>query len=144
MGDTGSQFLGAFLSAISIVFIWNFRDADGPIIQFKQFIAPLLIFIIPIIDTTTVSIRRMLRGHSPFVGGKDHITHHLAMLGVKDNFVCIIYLLFSVIGAALFLFLHYYNFETKYFNPIGIGFYFALFLLIQMMYQKNAHRHKKK
>ncbi len=142
MGDTGSQFLGAFLSAISIVFIWNFRDAEGPFIQIKQFIAPLLIFMIPLIDTITVSIRRMLRGHSPFVGGKDHITHHLAMLGLKDNFVCITYLLLALIGGCLYLFLFYNNLPAKYMNPIGIGFFFSLFIIIQLMYQKNAHQHK--
>ena len=144
MGDTGSQFLGAFLSAISIIFIWNFREVDGPYIQIKQFIAPLLIFMIPIIDTTTVSIRRMLRGHSPFVGGKDHITHHLAMLGLKDNFVCIVYLLLAAMGAALFLFLHVNDVETKFLNPIAIGFFFVLFISIQLVYQKNEHKHERK
>ena len=141
MGDTGSQFLGAFLAAMSIIFIWNFRDADGPYFQIKQFVAPILIFIIPIIDTSTVSIRRMLRGHSPFVGGKDHITHHLAMLGVKDNFVCISYLLLSAIASLLFLYLHFYLNDARFVNPVGIGFFFVLFIAIQLMYQKNAHRH---
>ena len=141
MGDTGSQFLGAFLAAMSIIFIWNFRDADGPYFQIKQFVAPILIFIIPIIDTSTVSIRRMLRGHSQFVGGKDHITHHLAMLGVKDNFVCISYLLLSAIASLLFLYLHFYLNDARFVNPVGIGFFFVLFIAIQLMYQKNAHRH---
>jgi UDP-GlcNAc:undecaprenyl-phosphate GlcNAc-1-phosphate transferase len=144
MGDTGSQFLGAFLSALSIVFIWNFREPDGPYFQIRQFVAPLLIFIVPLIDTATVAIRRMLRGHSPFVGGKDHITHHLAMLGLKDNFVCIAYLLLSLISGGLFLCLFYNDIEQKFINPIGIGFFFFLFLTIQLMYQKNAHQHKQK
>jgi UDP-GlcNAc:undecaprenyl-phosphate GlcNAc-1-phosphate transferase len=142
MGDTGSQFLGAFLSALSIIFIWNFRDGSLPYIQIRQFVAPLLIFIVPLSDTITVSVRRMLRGHSPFVGGKDHITHHLAMLGIKDNFVCIIYILLSVISTVLFLILHFCNVETKYTNPIAIGFFLTVFIIIQLMYQKNAHRHK--
>jgi UDP-GlcNAc:undecaprenyl-phosphate GlcNAc-1-phosphate transferase len=144
MGDTGSQFLGAFLSAISILFIWNLRDTQGPQYQIRQFVAPMLIFIVPLIDTTTVSIRRMMRGHSPFVGGRDHITHHLAMMGVKDYFVCTIYVLLSALSIGLFLFLHFNNYETKYLNPIAIGFFMVLFIIIQLMYQKNAHRHQEK
>jgi UDP-GlcNAc:undecaprenyl-phosphate GlcNAc-1-phosphate transferase len=36
-------------------------------------------FIVPLIDTITVTIRRLMRKQSPFVGGKDHITHHLVI-----------------------------------------------------------------
>jgi UDP-GlcNAc:undecaprenyl-phosphate GlcNAc-1-phosphate transferase len=144
MGDTGSQFLGAFLSAISILFIWNIRDVHGPSFQIKQFVPPMLIFLIPLVDTTTVSIRRMMRGHSPFVGGRDHITHHLAMLGLKDNFVCITYLILAIIAAGLFLSLYSYKVITGYFNPITIGFAMIIFIAIQLMYQKNAHKHQSK
>jgi UDP-GlcNAc:undecaprenyl-phosphate GlcNAc-1-phosphate transferase len=140
MGDTGSQFLGAFLSAMSILFIWNLRDVAGPQFQIRQFVAPLLIFIVPLIDTATVSIRRIMKGSSPFVGGRDHITHQLAMMGLKDNLVCLTYLVLSVLSACLFLFLHFNNFETKYVNPIAIGVFMILFILIQVMYQHNAKK----
>ena len=91
MGDTGSQFLGVFLSAISIIFIWGNREVNNTnFIQFKQFVFPMLLFIVPLIDTITVTIRRMMRKQSPFVGGKDHITHHLAYNGIKDGYVALI------------------------------------------------------
>jgi UDP-GlcNAc:undecaprenyl-phosphate GlcNAc-1-phosphate transferase len=141
MGDTGSQFLGAFLSAASIHFIWNFRDLNGPAFQIRQFTTPLLVFAIPLIDTTTVSIRRLMRGSSPFVGGKDHITHHLAFLGFKDSTVAFIYLMLSIISAAIIISIHAMQLETKYANALSIGYFFVLFMLIQLMYQKNAARH---
>jgi UDP-GlcNAc:undecaprenyl-phosphate GlcNAc-1-phosphate transferase len=142
MGDTGSQFLGAFLSAASIHFIWNFRDLNGPAFQIRQFTTPLLVFAIPLIDTTTVSIRRLMRGSSPFVGGKDHITHHLAFLGFKDSTVAFIYLMLSIISAAIIIIIHSMRLETKYANALSIGYFFVLFMLIQLMYQKNAARHE--
>ena len=141
MGDTGSQFLGAFLSAASIHFIWNFRDLNGPAFQIRQFTTPLLVFAIPLIDTTTVSIRRLMRGSSPFVGGKDHITHHLAFLGFKDSTVAFIYLMLSIVSAAIIISIHAMQLETKYANALSIGYFFVLFMLIQLMYQKNAARH---
>jgi UDP-GlcNAc:undecaprenyl-phosphate GlcNAc-1-phosphate transferase len=144
MGDTGSQFLGAFLAAASIHFIWNIRDVNGPEFQIRQFTTPLLVFAIPLIDTTTVSIRRLMRGQSPFVGGKDHITHHLAFLGLKDGTVTLVYLIISIISASLIILVNVKHIETKYANAISIGYFFVLFMLIQLMYQKNAGRHDKK
>jgi len=84
MGDTGSQFLGVFLAAIGILYLWNGHAEINFRIQTKQFIVALLVFIVPIIDTTTVTINRLSKGQSPFVGGRDHTTHHLSYLGLSD------------------------------------------------------------
>ena len=99
MGDTGSQFLGAFLSWVSIQYFWQFRDFTEGGIQVKQFLIPALAFIIPLIDTVTVTLRRLARGLSPFVGGRDHTTHHLAYLGIKDKNVVRIMIVISIVSA---------------------------------------------
>ena len=99
MGDTGSQFLGAFLSWVSIQYFWQFRDLAEGGFQVKQFLIPALAFIIPLIDTVTVTLRRLARGVSPFVGGRDHTTHHLAYLGIKDKNVVRIMIGISVVSA---------------------------------------------
>ena len=90
MGDTGSQFLGVFLSAISITYLWNHNVVLEVEAATKQIIIVMLAFIVPIIDTTTVSINRISRGQSPFVGGKDHTTHHLSYLGLSDRQVALL------------------------------------------------------
>jgi UDP-GlcNAc:undecaprenyl-phosphate GlcNAc-1-phosphate transferase len=92
MGDTGSQFLGVFLASIGILYLWNYGAEPNFRIQTKQFIVALLVFIVPIIDTTTVTINRLLKGQSPFVGGKDHTTHHLSYLGLSDRQVALTFL----------------------------------------------------
>jgi UDP-GlcNAc:undecaprenyl-phosphate GlcNAc-1-phosphate transferase len=83
MGDTGSQFLGIILAILGIRLLWNGTDVYHVPVQTKQFLSVLLVFIVPIADTTTVFINRILKGRSPFVGGKDHTTHHLVYLGLK-------------------------------------------------------------
>lgn len=104
MGDTGSQFLGVFLASTSILFFWNFRDeGSNEFIQLKQFVVPMLFFIVPLIDTITVTIRRLMRKQSPFVGGKDHITHHLAYLGLSDKMVALILISISLLSLPLAL-----------------------------------------
>ncbi|MCW3083734.1 MAG: hypothetical protein JWP12_1100 [Bacteroidetes bacterium] len=91
MGDTGSQFLGLFLAAMGIVYFWNTPDVHGQLIQSKQFFVTILTFAIPIIDTTSVTINRLLKGKSPFVGGKDHTTHSLFFMGLTEKRIAILY-----------------------------------------------------
>jgi UDP-GlcNAc:undecaprenyl-phosphate GlcNAc-1-phosphate transferase len=92
MGDTGSQFLGLFLGAMGIIYFWNTPDVNGELIQSKQFFVTLLTFAIPIIDTTTVTINRLARGSSPFIGGKDHTTHFLFYSGITEKRIAILYI----------------------------------------------------
>ena len=101
MGDNGSQFLGALLGALSILFIWNPSTSANTGFVLKPILITLLAFIIPIVDTTTVTINRLLQGKSPFVGGRDHTTHHLAYLGLKDRNVVIVLGIISLISVSL-------------------------------------------
>lgn len=101
MGDTGSQFLGALLAAIGVIYFWNRQDSGGIESTSKQIITTLLIFSIPLIDTTTVFIKRLGRGKSPFVGGKDHTTHHVSYLGYNDRQVAWIYIAISVVSMVM-------------------------------------------
>jgi len=113
MGDSGSQMLGLFIAAVSIKYLWNSKSIHGEIIESKQIIIVLLAFILPIIDTTSVVINRLSRKQSPFVGGKDHTTHHLSYLGFSDSQVTFIYLGISalsfVICIALFRFIEQWS-----------------------------------
>ena len=100
MGDTGSQYLGVLLAATGIHFFWNNygNQNEG---EFIQIVAPLLAFMPSIIDTTIVVINRMKRGQSPFVGGKDHTTHHLGYMGFKDRQVAWFFLMLSLVSVGL-------------------------------------------
>lgn len=140
MGDTGSQFLGIFLAAIAVKLFWNFKDATDPGFQIRQFLIPLLAFIMPVIDTTTVFIRRLARGRSPFRGGTDHTTHHLAYLGLPVPLVAFLFIALSLISI---FFIHLltsraeWNFRYTY---IILGYFVLLFLAIQFLYDMGGKR----
>lgn len=91
MGDTGSQFLGLFLAAMGILYFWNTPDMNGQMIHSKQFFVTILAFAIPIIDTTSVVINRIISGRSPFIGGKDHTTHSFYFIGMSEKKIAILY-----------------------------------------------------
>lgn len=145
MGDTGSQFLGVFLAGISILFFWDYRQDEKSIIDFRQFLFPMLLFIVPLIDTATVFIRRLMRKQSPFVGGKDHTTHHLAYLGLKDGVVCAILLTLSLVSVIFvyFLYTKYGEWNNTY-TILGFSYFLLMFIVMQVLYNWGAVKLKKK
>ena len=144
MGDTGSQFLGVFLASTSILFFWGFKDSGSNnwFIQPRQFVVPMLLFIVPLVDTTTVTIRRLMRKQSPFVGGKDHITHHLAYLGLSDKMVAVTLISTSLISIPLVLLLLLNVVEwTNWVTLLAFAYFAAVFLLFQVLYNIGAKKH---
>jgi len=67
------------------------------------FVSVCLVFILPLTDTITVTINRMRKGQSPFVGGKDHTTHHLFFKGVTEKRIAILFFGIGFLGLSLAL-----------------------------------------
>ncbi len=145
MGDTGSQFLGVFLASTSILFFWNFRDeGSSEYIQLRQFVIPMLFFIVPLIDTITVTFRRLMRKQSPFVGGKDHITHHLVYLGLSDRLVALTLISVSLLSLPIALFLIVRIIEWSWLVTLSAFTYFGVvFFVFQILYNIGKRRHEK-
>ena len=98
MGDTGSQFLGVLLAALGISLFWNHQVAGEQINKVYIVLVIATAFILPLTDTTTVFIKRIAKGKSPFIGGRDHTSHHLSYLGLSDAQVAIFFLALSFIA----------------------------------------------
>ncbi len=98
MGDTGSLFIGYVISCIALGTKYSTINKLGVIV-------PLIILAIPIYDTFLVSIIRLRKGKSPFLGSKDHFALRLEMLGFKRHYIIlisyIINILLSIIGAII-------------------------------------------
>lgn len=108
MGDTGSQFLGSFLAVVGIDYCWNSFSlinnswyAINPVVL--GFVTVGLVFILPLTDTITVTINRIKKGQSPFVGGKDHTTHHLFFKGITEKRIAILFFGIGFMGLSLAL-----------------------------------------
>jgi UDP-GlcNAc:undecaprenyl-phosphate/decaprenyl-phosphate GlcNAc-1-phosphate transferase len=101
MGDTGSQFLGVLLAFVGIRFFWNMSSPEGAIEPWRQVLTTGIVFLLPLVDTTVVSINRIAKGTSPFVGGRDHTTHHLSYAGLSDGQVAMTFIGVSLLNAFL-------------------------------------------
>ncbi|MBN8703061.1 MAG: undecaprenyl/decaprenyl-phosphate alpha-N-acetylglucosaminyl 1-phosphate transferase [Bacteroidetes bacterium] len=145
MGDTGSQYLGALLAAVGIIFYWNANDNTVAINnQWIRLVVPLLAFAVPIIDTTTVVVNRLLKKQSPFVGGKDHTTHHLFYIGLTERRIAILLFSISLASVAMIVwFLNNYELTIntfKYLAYISFIFFFLLLYVPTVIVKRNNNK----
>lgn len=143
MGDTGSQFLGIFLAYFGIKYFWNQGNISGQEIFSKQIISAILIFAIPIIDTTTVFIKRIRNKKTPFIGGRDHTTHHMSYLGFSEKQVALIYAGISVVNIILSIIIFNYISQWSYWHITLFSFY-ILMLFTSLFYIANLNTQNNK
>ncbi len=143
MGDTGSQLLGATLAALSISVLWNFDRRQELVVDVKQWLLPAIVFAIPLIDISTVCLRRILRRQSPFVGGRDHISHHLVYFGFREQ--AVIYILggWSALSTAVTAFFaaNYAHLSVLWIVA-GFTYVGVCFLCVQWIYQMTPQSHR--
>ena len=141
MGDTGSQFLGVLLAALGIQFLWNGDFGSSDTLLMQQLLSVLIVFALPIIDTTTVFIKRISAGNSPFIGGKDHTTHHISYLGISDRGVAIIFSVLSFVSVVLYLGIDVYIKNWKTFHVfVFAGYFILLFGVLFIIANLNKHQ----
>ncbi|MCH7535882.1 MAG: undecaprenyl/decaprenyl-phosphate alpha-N-acetylglucosaminyl 1-phosphate transferase [Bacteroidetes bacterium] len=140
MGDTGSQFLGLLLAFVGVTYFWNGEDIEGNKILSKQIISSLLIFIIPLSDTITVIINRMLNRKSPFVGGKDHTTHYLHYLGMSDRQIALGFTGITLISLMLSVF--FINYIKTWSDTIIILFSIYIASVFGLLYYATKYKLK--
>ncbi|HJP64312.1 MAG TPA: hypothetical protein VJ844_12785 [Mucilaginibacter sp.] len=81
MGDSGSLFLGFSLAYLSIAVQYKMGSSSAVWVLF----IPISLMAIPIMDTTLVTIKRILAGRRIDQGGRDHTSHRLVALGLSEK-----------------------------------------------------------
>jgi UDP-GlcNAc:undecaprenyl-phosphate GlcNAc-1-phosphate transferase len=107
MGDSGSLFLGILLAGLAIA-----REPQASNV-FAILSVPVLILLLPILDTSMVSLTRLLRGQSPAVGGKDHMSHRLVSLGFSERQVLILLLSISIVAGIAAVLLESLSYDIR-------------------------------
>jgi UDP-GlcNAc:undecaprenyl-phosphate/decaprenyl-phosphate GlcNAc-1-phosphate transferase len=93
MGDSGSQVLGFTLAALGLASSWKVAGTTV-----ATLVLPILVLAVPILDTTLVTIVRMLDGRPVYRGGRDHTSHRLVYHGLSEKHAVV---LLAIISAAL-------------------------------------------
>ncbi|MFI5057720.1 MAG: hypothetical protein ACHQLQ_06005 [Candidatus Acidiferrales bacterium] len=80
MGDSGSQFIGFWMAAITLTGT-NISVKN----HFGSMLFPLIVMVVPICDTTLVTLTRRVRHQPISVGGTDHLSHRLVAYGFSER-----------------------------------------------------------
>src|SRR5436190_23665893 len=80
MGDSGSQVLGFALASLGLAASWTVAGSTV-----ATLLLPLLVLAVPILDTTLVTVVRVLEGRPVTRGARDHTSHRLVHQALSDN-----------------------------------------------------------
>jgi UDP-GlcNAc:undecaprenyl-phosphate GlcNAc-1-phosphate transferase len=95
MGDSGSQVVGFGLASLALAASWTVAGTTVATI-----LLPLLVLAIPILDTTLVTIARLVEKRPVTQGGRDHSSHRLVYYGLSEaKAVLLLAIVSSAIGA---------------------------------------------
>jgi UDP-GlcNAc:undecaprenyl-phosphate GlcNAc-1-phosphate transferase len=121
MGDSGSQLIGFTLAALGLASSYTVASSTV-----ATLVLPVLVLAVPILDTTLVTIVRLLDGRPVSQGGRDHSSHRLVSLGVSEaGAVVLLALIATALGATS---LAYQAFNSGRIAAIGVLVTFALLI----------------
>jgi UDP-GlcNAc:undecaprenyl-phosphate GlcNAc-1-phosphate transferase len=100
MGDSGSLFIGLNLAVLSL----GAGQGSGSSSDVLSIVAaPLLVLLVPIFDTTLVTISRIVSGRSAAQGGRDHSSHRLVAIGLSERRAVAVLWILATLGGLLAL-----------------------------------------
>ncbi|MBN1930455.1 MAG: glycosyl transferase [Desulfobacterales bacterium] len=80
MGDCGSLLIGFMLSMLTLLY-----PEAGSANVLSSYAVPILVLLVPIFDTTMVTFIRILSGRKASIGGRDHTSHRLVLMGLTEK-----------------------------------------------------------
>lgn len=116
MGDSGALFAGFLLASLSITGVMKTATL--------AIFLPFVVLAVPIMDITFSSLRRILKGTSPFVADAEHIHHKLLKAGFSQNNTVAILTLVAIVGGAI---------ATALVGSIG-HYILYMFVLLSLMF----------
>ncbi len=142
IGDAGSLILGFSLAFLSIAITQENNTLVPPVV-------PLLVLAVPVVDTVTIMVKRMLKGKNPFKADKYHLHHILLRFGfdkeIAERSILLLSFMFSSIAilGVVYKIQEYYLFSVFmiYFSVYFIASFYIKDLLrlkIRMMRKWKA------
>jgi UDP-GlcNAc:undecaprenyl-phosphate/decaprenyl-phosphate GlcNAc-1-phosphate transferase len=106
MGDGGSLLIGLILGALTVRTTYLAPGTRFPN-HWYSVLAPVIVLALPLYDLVVVSIIRLMRGKSPFVGDTNHFSHRLVARGMsRRTAVLCLYLVAAATSIAAIMLPH--------------------------------------
>jgi len=139
MGDSGSMLIGYLLFILTMTFLDNKEPIIEKLVDRSILpIAPMTIFFVPMLDTLSIYIFRILKGRSPFSPDRLHV-HHMMLKLFKTHSAssfCILFLNILLISIFSYLAFHI---NTLHFQILFFTLFFicVLFLILIRLFKKQ-------
>jgi len=128
MGDSGSLLLGFSFAAVTLS---AERTTAGRTDVLSIVAAPVLVLLIPIFDTTLVTLSRWFSGRRASQGGRDHSSHRLVAIGLSERAAVALLWLLAAIGGGLGIAI---DFRSQSWTVAAAGFTFVLAMAMFAVY----------
>lgn len=123
LGDTGALFIGFMYATLTVT---NLKNAS-----FFSMIVPIILYIVPLFDTSYAIFRRLMTGRSMIERDEDHVHHRLLRLGMSEPRVVIIMLGVTSIFSTLAILSHAYPHWRNYI--LGLAIVIVVLMFITMI-----------
>ena len=128
MGDSGSLLLGFSFAAVTLS---AERTTAGRTDVLSIVAAPVLVLLIPIFDTTLVTLSRWFSGRRASQGGRDHSSHRLVAIGLSERAAVALLWLLAAIGGGLGIAI---DFRSQSWTVAAAGFAFVVTMALFAVY----------
>jgi len=82
MGDAGSLVVGFFVALLTLRTTYYHEAQSG---QWYPVLLPVIVMAVPLYDFISVTLLRISKGKSPFIGDTQHFSHRLKKHGLTDT-----------------------------------------------------------
>jgi UDP-GlcNAc:undecaprenyl-phosphate GlcNAc-1-phosphate transferase len=106
MGDSGSLLLGFSFAAVTLS---SGRQVPGRSDILSIVAVPALVLLIPIFDTTLVTLSRWVSGRRASEGGRDHSSHRLVAIGLSERRAVALLWFLAAVGGSLGVAIDYFK-----------------------------------
>lgn len=106
MGDSGSLLLGFSFAAVTLS---TGRQVPGRSDILSIIAVPALVLLIPIFDTTLVTVSRWVSGRRASQGGRDHTSHRLVAIGLSERRAVTLLWFLAAVGGSLGVAIDYFK-----------------------------------
>jgi len=128
MGDAGSFLLGFSFAAVTLN---ASHTTAGRSDVLSIVAAPVLVLLIPIFDTTLVTLSRWFSGRRASQGGRDHSSHRLVALGLSERGAVALLWLLAAIGGGLAVVI---DFRSRSWSAAAAAFAFIVGMVLFAVY----------
>jgi UDP-GlcNAc:undecaprenyl-phosphate GlcNAc-1-phosphate transferase len=128
MGDSGSLLLGFSFAAVTLS---SARPTPGRSDILSIVAAPVLVLLIPIFDTTLVTLSRWFSGRRASQGGRDHSSHRLVAIGMSERRAVALLWALAAVGGGLGVVLGRYH---SSYSALAAAFAFVVGMVLFAAY----------